>query len=119
MLDRQATATEPRWHKSSIITQGHSVKLIIEVVSINWQDDYLTKLAGYEQLGIAECWLVDYAALGGRRFIGHPKPPTLSICALIDGEYELQQFRGSDRIISPTFPALQLTAAQIFSAGQS
>ena len=118
VLDRPAIAEEPRWQKSSIITQGHSIKLIIEVVSTNWQDDYLTKLAEYEQLGITEYWIVDYAALGGRRFIGNPKQPTLSIYHLVDGEYELRQFRDHDQIISPTFPNLQLTATQIFSAGQ-
>jgi Uma2 family endonuclease len=35
----------------------------------------------------------------------------------IDGEYELQPFRGSDRLLSPTFPSLALTAEQIFDAG--
>ena len=28
--------------------------LVIEVVSANWRDDYMTKLAEYEELGIAE-----------------------------------------------------------------
>jgi len=30
-------------------------------------------------------------------------------------EYEVKQFRGSDRIISPNFPELQLTAEQVFA----
>ncbi len=33
----------------------------------------------------------------------------------VDGEYEMQQFRGSDRIVSPTFPEWQLTVEQIFN----
>jgi Uma2 family endonuclease len=68
-------------------------------------------------LGIPEYWIVDYAALGGRRFIGNPKQPTLSIYELIDDEYQVSQFQGSDTIQSPLFPALNLTAGQIFQAG--
>lgn len=118
VLDKQATANEPRWEQSSVIENGTSIKLIIEVVSTNWRDDYFKKFADYEALGIQEFWIVDYAALGGRRFIGNPKQPTLFVCSLIDGEYDMQTFRGSDRIISPTFPELTLTAAQIFAAQQ-
>jgi Uma2 family endonuclease len=32
-----------------------------------------------------------------------------SIDYLVDGEYDLHQFRGSDRIQSPTFPNLELS----------
>lgn len=116
VLDRAALANEPRWEKSSVIENGLSVRLIVEVVSTNWRDDYLTKLADYEALGIQEYWIIDYAALGGRRFIGNPKQPTLSVCELIDGEYEIRQFRGSDRIVSPTFPEFAITVEQIFTA---
>lgn len=116
VLDNTALANEPRWEKSSVIENGATVRLIVEVVSTNWRDDYLTKLADYEALGIQEYWIVDYAALGGRRFIGNPKQPTLSVCELVDGEYEIRQFRGSDRIISPTFPELTLTIQQLFTA---
>lgn len=84
--------------------------LVIEVVSS-------IKLADYEALGISEYWIVNYAALGGRKFIGNPKQPTLTVCTLIEGEYQLAQFRGTNRIVSPQFPELALTAAQIFAAG--
>lgn len=116
VLDKQATATEPCWNSSSVIENGASIKLIIEVVSTNWRDDYFKKFADYEALGIQEYWMVDYAAIGGRRFLGNPKQPTLFVCSLEDGEYEMQAFRGDDRIISPTFPNLALTAAQVFAA---
>ncbi len=118
VLDRAELPNEPRWESSSTIENGVSIKLIIEVVSTNWRDDYHFKLAAYEALGILEYWLVDHAALGGRRFIGNPKQPTLSVYELIDGEYQVSQFRGSDRVLSPTFPDLQLTAEQVFAAGQ-
>jgi Uma2 family endonuclease len=115
VLDEPALANEPEWESGSIITQGKSIKLIVEVVSTNWRDDYFTKLGAYEALGIQEYWILDYAALGGRRFIGNPKQPTLTVCQLVDGEYELQQFRADDRILSPTFPDLALTVDQVFA----
>ncbi|MEH1972495.1 MAG: Uma2 family endonuclease [Nostoc sp.] len=118
VLDRQALTNEPRWKKESIITQGSSVKLVVEVVSTNWSDDYALKLEDYESLGIPEYWIVDYLGLGGRRFIGNPKQPTISIYQLIEGEYQVRQFRRNDRIQSPAFPELNLTAEQIFLAGE-
>ncbi len=113
VLDRTALANEPRWESASTVEQAASIKLVIEVVSTNWQDDYEVKMAAYEALGIPEFWVIDYAGLGGIRHIGKPKQPTLTIATLIDGEYEIQMFRGDDRIVSPTFPDLNLTAAQI------
>ena len=117
VLDRTVLLNEPRWRKDSVITMGATVKLAVEVVSTNWQDDYLMKSGEYELIGIPEYWIVDYQGLGGRRFIGNPKQPTLSIYQLVDGEYQISQFRGSDRIESAAFPELQLTAEQIFGAG--
>jgi Uma2 family endonuclease len=58
--------------------------------------------------------------LGGRDYIGNPKQPTVSIYQLSASENQYQkptQFRGSDRLISPTFPELQLTAQQLLAAG--
>ena len=117
VLDRTALANEPRWKKESIITMGSSVRLAVEVVSTNWQDDYLVKVADYERLGIPEYWVVDYAALGGRRFIGNPKQPTISVYQLVDGEYQINQFGGDDIVESLAFPELRLTVKQIFRAG--
>jgi Uma2 family endonuclease len=116
VLDRSATAAEPRWKKESAIENGSSIKLVIEVVSTNWQDDYETKMTDYEALGIPEYWIIDYAGLGGTRHIGKPKQPTLTICTIVNGEYENTQFRGDEIIISPTFPELNLTAAQVLGA---
>ncbi len=117
VLNRQTIDADPRWAKESVITKGQSAVLAIEVVSTNWRDDYHKKFADYEALGIAEYWIVDYLGLGGRRYIGSPKQPTLSVYKLVEGEYEEQQFRGNDRIVSPTFSNLTLTAEQVFAAG--
>ena len=117
VLDRQQVINEPRWAAESIITMGSSVRLAVEAVSINWQTDYLTKLRDYEEMGIFEYWIVDYLGLGGRRYIGNPKQPTLSVYELVDGEYSLTQFRGHDKIESAAFPELNLTAQQVFKVG--
>ncbi|MFN6481017.1 Uma2 family endonuclease [Nostoc sp. DedQUE07] len=117
ILNRPNLVNEPLWKKESTVSQAESIPLVVEVVSSNWRDDYLKKAADYEGVGIPEYWIVDYAALGGRRFIGNPKQPTVSLFTLIEGEYQVSQFQGSDRIISPLFPELDLTAKQIFQAG--
>ncbi|MBS9383618.1 MAG: Uma2 family endonuclease [Dolichospermum sp. BR01] len=116
VLNRQNLANEKLWKKQSIISNGASIPLVIEVVSTNWRDDYHLKYADYEEMGISEYWIVDYAALGGRNFIGNPKQPTISVCNLIDEEYQISKFRDHERIISQTFPELDLTANQIFQA---
>ncbi|MEH1951684.1 MAG: Uma2 family endonuclease [Nostoc sp.] len=107
---------EPLWKKSSTVTQAASIPLVVEVVSTNWRDDYFLKFGEYEEIGIPEYWIVDYAALGGKRFIGNPKQPTISVYRLVEGEYQVTQFCGNDRIQSPTLTELNLTAEQVFKA---
>jgi Uma2 family endonuclease len=117
VLNRPNLLNESLWERQSTVTQGASIPLVVEVVSTNWRVDYLTKVKDYEEIGISEYWIVDYLGLGGRRFIGNPKQPTILIHELIEGEYQVTSFQGGDRIVSPTFPELALTANQIFQAG--
>jgi Uma2 family endonuclease len=119
VLNRENLVNEKLWKKESILSNGASIPLVIEVVSTNWRDDYHLKYADYEEMGISEYWIVDYAALGGRNFIGNPKQPTISVCNLVDEEYQISKFRDHERIISQTFPELDLTANQIFQASLS
>jgi Uma2 family endonuclease len=56
-------------------------------------------------LDIPEYWIVD------------PLQEKVTVCTLRDGLYDLAEFQGSDRIVSPTFPNLQLTAEQILNPG--
>jgi Uma2 family endonuclease len=117
LLNRSNLINEPRWKKESIVTQSESIPLVIEVVSTNWRDDYLKKLADYDEMGIREYWIVDYGAFANKSLIGADKQPTITIYSFNDeGEYQGKQFRGNDRIESPTFPELNLTAEEIFAA---
>jgi Uma2 family endonuclease len=92
------------------------IQLAVEVVSTNWDDDYIDKFDEYQRLGIHEYWIVDYLALGGREYLGKPKLPTVFVHVLVDGEYQRSMFRGEEAIASSTFPELNLTAAQILKA---
>lgn len=114
VVDNRILSAELRWEQESILTLGATIPLVVEVVSTNWQDDYLTKYAAYQELGIAEYWIIDYLGLGGRRFIGSPKQPTISICQLVDGEYDVRLFRDTELLQSAIFPKLELTLNQIF-----
>ena len=109
-------SNEPLCEKESTVIHSVSIPLIVEVVSTNWEDDYYTKFGNYQAMKIPEYWIADYAALGGRKFIGNPKQPTFFVCELIDDEYQMTAFRGDERIISPAFPKLNLTAQQVFDA---
>jgi Uma2 family endonuclease len=98
------------------------IQLAVEVTSTNWEDDYweddyIDKLDEYQRLGIFEYWIVDYLALGSRTFLGNPQEPSVFVFVLDEkGQYQSQRFQGDDRIISPTFPELELTIAQILEA---
>jgi len=89
---------------------------VVEVVSTNWRDDYYKKMGEYEEIKILEYWIVDYLGLGGTKYIGSPKQPTLSIYNLVNDEYQVSQFRKQDRIISTVLRELNLTAQEIFNA---
>ncbi|MDM9585809.1 Uma2 family endonuclease [Nostoc sp. GT001] len=116
LLNLDNLDNEPLFQKQSTVSQAASVPIVIEVVSTNWRDDYYNKLRDYEEMGIPEYWIADYAALGARKFIGNPKQPTIFVCELVDGEYQMTAFQGNTTISSPTFPQLNLTAQQIFNA---
>lgn len=86
--------------------------LVIEVVSPgdeksdNYQRDYVEKPQEYAERGIPEFWLID------------PSRSVVLVLVLVRGQYNQVAFRERDRIQSPTFPALNLTAQQILTAGK-
>ena len=119
VIDRRELVNESLWQNSSVIQNGKTVPLVIEVVSTNWRNDYAVKLAEYEAMGIAEYWIVDYLALGAVRHIGKPKQPTVTVCKLIDGEYQLFLYTSGKRIESDILPELNLMTDNIFQLNQS
>jgi Uma2 family endonuclease len=118
VINREYIKDEPLWEKSSVIQNGQTVPLVIEVVSTNWRDDYGHKFVEYEAMEIVEYWIVDYRALGAVRYIGKPKQPTITICKLIEGEYQMEKFVKGDRLKSNVFPELELTPEAIFQVAK-
>jgi Uma2 family endonuclease len=108
VLDEIVLATEPLWEKQPILTSGKAIRLVAEVVSTNWQDDYARKVEEYALLGIPEYWIVDFRGLGGLNFIGKPKQPTLTVCQLESDRYQQQQYRLGELIASSILAGLQL-----------
>ncbi|MFH7027283.1 MAG: Uma2 family endonuclease [Heteroscytonema crispum UTEX LB 1556] len=104
---------------SNVLAYGaltEPIQLAVEVVSTNWEDDYVDKLDEYQRLGIPEYWIVDYLAIASRSYLGNPKIPSVFVYQLIDSQYQVQQYKERDRIVSQTFPELAITVEQIIHA---
>ena len=83
--------------------------MVVEVVSpgkVNEDRDYRYKRSEYAARGISEYWVVD------------ADKARIILLTLVDGLYEEAVFQGTDIILSVTFPMLNLTAAQVLTAGQ-
>ena len=82
-------------------------RVLVEVVSPgnekseNYVRDYLDKPAQYAAIGVPEIWLID------------PVREYVKVGTLTDSVYQFETFQGEERIVSPTFPDLNLTTAQI------
>lgn len=106
-----------RSNRSTYAALREPIQLAVEVTSTNWDDDYIDKLDEYQRLEVPEYWIVDYLAIGSRDFLGNPKVPTVFIYLLdAEGNYQKSAFKGSDRIVSRTFPELTLRAEQVMNA---
>lgn len=108
VLDEIDLAEEPLWERQPILSSGKAIRLVAEIVSTNWQDDYARKVEEYALLGIPEYWIVDFRGLGGIAFIGKPKQPTFTVFQLNNSEYRQQQYRRGEAIASACFPDLHL-----------
>jgi Uma2 family endonuclease len=106
------------WRSNPLASSGlrEPLQLAVEVVSTNWEDDYVDKVDEYQRLGIREYWIVDYLAIASRAYLGNPKVPTVFVHQLVEDRYQVQAFTGSSRIISPTFSELQLTVKEVLEA---
>ncbi|MEH2042979.1 Uma2 family endonuclease [Nostoc sp.] len=106
-----------RSNRSAYTALEEPIQLAIEVTLTNWEDDYIDKLDEYQRLGITEYWIVDYLAIGLREYLVNPKVPAVFVFLLdADGKYQCTYFRGSERIVSRTFPELTLTAEEILTS---
>ena len=108
ILDETVLSNEPLWSREPVITLGRSIKLVVEVVSTNWETDYARKVEEYALFGIPEYWIVDYKGLGGIEFIGRPKQPTFTVCRLVGEDYQKQRYRLGEAITSELLPELRL-----------
>ena len=96
--------------------QKSIIQILIEIVSYDWEEDYIDKFEEYQCFGIPEYWIVDYKAIASRQVLGNPKIPTVFVNLLDEnGKYQTNKFTRDDKIISRTFPELDLTAAQILN----
>lgn len=112
VVDKTAWESHPTAY-SALLT---APQLVVEVVSTNWEDDYIDKLEEYQLLGITEYWIIDYLAIASRSYLGNPKQPTVFIHRLTEDHiYEMKAYQNDSLIISSTFPDLNLTPQQIFS----
>lgn len=118
VLDRRELVNEPLWQSASTVQYGQTIPLLVEVVSTNWRDDYGHKLVEYEAMGVREYWIVDYRALGAVRYIGKPKQPTITVCRLVEGEYQLDRLAAGEMLESTVFPALKLPVDTVFQAAE-
>jgi Uma2 family endonuclease len=81
--------------------------LVVEVVSPSTVTvDYRAKHSEYSVLDISEYWIVD------------PIDLQVTVCVLKDGAYSDSVFGGDLPIVSPVFPELKLTAAEVLNAGR-
>jgi len=87
--------------------------LVVEVVSPgkpgteNYDRDYIEKRREYAERGVPEYWLID------------PGRSVVIVLQLEANRYvEVGEFRESDRVISPTFSEVQLTAEEVLRAGR-
>lgn len=113
MVLREETRTAMKRDKRSLIGLDlPAPQLVIEVVSPgkpgsdNYDRDYIEKREEYAKRSVPEFWLIDTARA------------MVLVLTLVGSTYNAAEFRGSDRIQSPQFNQLDLTAQQILSAGE-
>lgn len=81
--------------------------LVIEIVSpgqVHEERDYRYKRSEYAARGIEEYWIVD------------PKREHIMMLSLVAGLYEASICKDGDRLLSPLFPHLDLTAGHVLRA---
>jgi Uma2 family endonuclease len=100
MTQQQATIIE---NTSAILKTAPP--LIVEVVSPESKNrDYNLKTLEYAEFGVNEYWIVD------------PLQNQVTVCLLQGKVYDQIIFTGTQQVVSPIFPEINLTAQQILAA---
>ena len=110
VLSEELAAILKGTNRSIVMLDMPPPALVVEVVSPgkeNQDRDYRYKRSEYAARGIPEYWIVD------------PLQAQVTLLTLVDGLYEAAVFVGGDLLISPTLPALTVTAEQVLNASAS
>lgn len=98
--------------RSIVMLDMPAPALVVEVVSSSTTNkesrdrDYHRKRSEYAQRGIAEYWLVD------------PMADCVLFLSLQGDRYTEQKYTGKQRLVSATFPEMELTAKALLNAGR-
>jgi Uma2 family endonuclease len=90
-------------HREAIIELNEPPPLLVVESESTKRTDYRAKRSEYSVLDIPEYWIVDPLEAKVTRF------------TLVEGWYDPTDYRESDRIQSPLFPNLALTAQQVLN----
>ena len=93
--------------RSTVMPDMPPPALVVEIVSPgknNEERDYRYKRSEYAARGIAEYWIVD------------PIRPQVVVLELVSGLYEEAVYQGQERLLSPLFPELMISAEQVLNA---
>ncbi len=108
----EATRNAMQRDQRSLVLRNMPIPILaVEVVSPgdpgddNYDRDYVEKRREYAARGIPEYWLID------------PHRQVVIVLTLQEQGYHEQRFTGQAIVLSPSFPQLTLTAAQILTAG--
>jgi Uma2 family endonuclease len=117
VLDEPVLIDEPDWESGSILHSANRSRSLwklfqpiggmITSLSLESMKHWVSRNIG---LWIMLLWVGDAS-------LAIPNNPLSLSVQLVDGEYELQQFREGDRLISATLPNLALTVDQVFAVG--
>lgn len=101
LLSKKATITRdmpPPQLLAEIVSPGNQT-------SGNYKRDYQEKALQYAAIAVPEYWVID------------PDRTVILVGTLVNGAYDFQEFRGAMRLVSVTFPEIQLTAEQVLQLG--
>jgi Uma2 family endonuclease len=96
---------QPIEKQRKVIDRGEALLfLVVEVVSESTvSTDYRSKKTEYAVLDILGCWIVD------------PLKQRVTVCYLVDGDYDEAVFQGDESIVSRIFPELVLSVVKVFA----